>query len=1184
MMSMHRLTAGAGYQYLLRHTASGDTDRPGADGLAGYYAQSGNPPGRWIGAGLAGLHAGAGITPGTVVTEDAMAHLFGNGHDPVDGAPLGRAYPTFTPAAERIASAVAELPAEMGVLERQTAIDTITRIELAKPTRAAVAGFDLTFTVPKSASVLWALADDPTRAAVLAGHRAAVDQSLALLSETALFTRTGTRSCAQVATRGPIAAAFDHWDTRTGDPNLHTHLVLANKVQGPDGLWRSVDSRALHHTVVAVSEVYDNLLADELARRLPVAWGWRTRGPRRSPAFELVGVPYPLLALFSTRSTQIDTAMTTAVAEFVAAHGRGPNRIEVVRLRQRVTRATRPDKHIRPLCDLLQAWRRRSTQATGRTPEELVSAAMHASHTRPLTTTQVPDAIVERLSTVLLDEVLTRRSTWTRANLLAEAARATRGLRMATPADRHDLHTRVVTAALDRCISLAAPEVFTVTPEYRRPDGTSVFSRAGEERYTDHRILDAEARLLATLNDVDAPVARPSAVAEVLEQPVRRPHGRPDVHLAPDQAGAVRTVATSGNRVDVLVGPAGTGKTTTLLALAQAWTATHGQGSVIGLAPSATAAAELSHALGIACENTAKWLYESTGAGHTRRAERTASLRAERARLNAHTHPAQAGAIGTQLAALRRADKDWSLHPCQLLIVDEASLAGTLPLDTLIAQARAAEAKVLLVGDHAQLSAVDAGGAFHLLSERGRPVVLSSLWRFSHAWEADATRHLRTGRPAALDAYFEHDRVSAGPSEAMLEDGYSRWQASEAAGHSAILIAADGRTVRALNARAHADRIADGLVAPEGITTSDGDVIGRGDRILTRANARHLPTADGGHVRNGEIWDVLDTHPDGSASVARAHRDRTTTRKSAVVLLPPEYVAHDVDLGYATTTHRAQGVTVDHAHVLAAAGMARENLYVAMTRGRHLNQVYVAVDAIDPSCDDLPDHHRAGDARDILERILATPGAELSATQTITRALDDVASRERLEPIRETLLADAATRRWKRVLATCGLSQRQVEAIWVSADRAPLVAVLRRGEAAGFAMRELIAWIATASTSNTHERLARTLTDTLSDWLDRRTNDRGTSVTTPGWTEPVDPCDPAAQPLHEIDDVLVQRLAEVAVRRSGDLPDWLPPEPGVDHEPRGARADTVIGHGNGTTDATPNTLISRTRPGEGPVR
>jgi hypothetical protein len=942
--------------------------------------------------------------------------------------------------------------------------------------------------------------------------------------------------------------------------------------------------------VVAVSEVYDNLLADELARRLPVAWGWRTRGPRRSPAFELHGVPDPLLALFSTRSTQIDAAMTAAVAEFVSAHGRGPNRVEVVRLRQRVTRSTRPDKHIRPLGDLLRGWQRRSTQATGRTPEQRVGAAMHTSHSRPLTSAQVSDGVVDRLSIVVIDEVLTRRSTWTRANLLAESARATRGLRMASPTDRHALHTRVVAAALDRCISLAAPEVFTVTPEYQRPDGTSVFTRAGEERYTDHRILDAEARLLATLDDVDGPTARLSAVTAIVENPLWSPRRRADVRLAPDQAGAVRTIATSGNRLEVLVGPAGTGKTTTLHALAQAWTATHGNGSVIGLAPSATAAAELADALGIACENTAKWLYESTGPGRTRRTERTTALQGERATANAHTHPARAGAIDTQLTALHRADADWSLHPCQLLIVDEASLAGTLTLDTLVAQARAADAKVLLVGDHAQLSAVDAGGAFHLLTERGRPVVLSSLWRFSHKWEADATRLLRTGRPAALDAYFEHDRVSAGPAEAMLEDGYTRWQDSEAHGHSAILLAADGRTVRALNARAHADRVADGLVAPDGLTTSDGDTIARGDRILTRANARHLATGDGGHVRNGEIWDVLATHPDGSLTVTKAHRDRRTATRDQVVRLPAEYVANDVDFGYATTTHRAQGITVDHAHVLAAAGMTRENLYVAMTRGRHLNRVYVALDAIDPTCDDLPDHHRAGDARDVLDHILATSGAELSATQTIAGALDDAASLERLAPIRATLLADAASRRWRRwrrwrrILPTCGLTDAQVAAIWGSADRTALVSALRRGEAAGHPMTEVVAWIAATQDAAADETLARTLTTRLTDWLDRRTDQRGASATTPGWTEPVLSGDPASGSLQQIDALYTHRLAEVIARRSADQPDWLSPEPAADGRPEPMRATVEAAHQRPATIAAPSAWPTQTPPPTGPTR
>jgi hypothetical protein len=98
------------------------------------------------------------------------------------------------------------------------------------------------------------------------------------------------------------------------------------EVQGPDGAWRSIDSRTLHHAAVAVSEPYDDLLADHLAARLPVRWGWRSRGPRRNPAFELDGIDDRLLAPFSTRAPQISAAMIGrlaehALAEVMARHG-----------------------------------------------------------------------------------------------------------------------------------------------------------------------------------------------------------------------------------------------------------------------------------------------------------------------------------------------------------------------------------------------------------------------------------------------------------------------------------------------------------------------------------------------------------------------------------------------------------------------------------------------------------------------------------------------------------------------------------------------------------------------------------------------------------------------------------------------------------------------------------------------
>jgi conjugative relaxase-like TrwC/TraI family protein len=202
----------------------------------------------------------------------------------------------------------ARLAADLPSSERADAVAGIVAEERRRRMPSAVAGFDLTFTMPKSASVLWALADPDLQARIAQAHRDTVNDVLAVLERDALYTRTGHAGAAQIATRGAIAACFDHWDTRAGDPNLHSHLVLANKVQGQDGRWRSVDSRALHHAAVALSELYDDLLADRLSAVAAVGWAWRGRGPRRTPAFEIEGIGDGLLREFSTRSVHAGAA------------------------------------------------------------------------------------------------------------------------------------------------------------------------------------------------------------------------------------------------------------------------------------------------------------------------------------------------------------------------------------------------------------------------------------------------------------------------------------------------------------------------------------------------------------------------------------------------------------------------------------------------------------------------------------------------------------------------------------------------------------------------------------------------------------------------------------------------------------------------------------------------------------
>lgn len=1048
VMTMHKLTAGAGYRYLLRNIATGDCQRPGADSVTAYYTESGNPPGRWIGRGLAGLGdtgstSAPGLAVGTVVDEQAMARLFGHGTDPLTGAALGRAFRTTTSPADRIAAAVAALPDGMDAKARAEAVEAITRVELAKDTPHAVAGFDLTFTVMKSVSTLWALADPATRQAVHAAHAAAVGQAVEFLQDRALFTRTGVDGCRQESTRGGMAAAFDHWDSRTGDPNLHTHVVLANKVQGVDGAWRSVDSRALHHAVVAVSEVYEAFLVDEVSRRLPVTWAWRPRGARRSPAFELAGLDDELLAAFSQRSGQIDEAMTAQVTRFMATHGRGPNRVEIIRLRQQAARATRPAKTVQPLRDLLARWRQRAQQTTGRTPAELTAAVLAGSRTRPLRADGVPGAVVEHLADRALVGVRERRATWTRWNVLAETTRLTKGLIAATPTDRLTILDQITDAVLTRCVNLEAPAVFTATGRYARHEGGSVFDRPGEHTFTDQVILDAEQRLLTAAADSTAPTARVLDETAALAGTDRR--------LADDQEAAVRHVAGSGRRIDLLVGPAGSGKTTTLAALRRAWEREHGRGSVIGLAPSSTAAANLAGALGIACENTAKWLHESTGPGAAGRAAISQRLVAMRDGLVGPHHLGRLRTIDTALLGLDRERRRWTMSPGMLVVVDEASLAGTLALDDLARQAAAANAKLLLVGDHAQLSAVDAGGAFGLLADRTGGAQLRTLWRFTNPWEAAATAALRAGNARVLDDYDDAGRIHAGPGESMLEDAYTAWSADVAAGYTTILLAPDAATVTALNNRAHNDRVQDGLVTPDGTTTRAGIVAGVGDRIVTRLNDRHL-SRPGGFVRNGDLWDVHAVDADGSLTVVPAHtvlarRGLVGTAGSddeVAVVLPAGYVAENVDLAYATTTHRAQGITVDRAHVLAHTGMTRENLYVAMTRGRDANHLYLAVDTLDTDCDTLPDPHAALDARDILTTILATTGAEQSAIATIAAKQDEATSLHRLEPIRRSLYADAAQARWTSRLEALGVEPDVVESIATSPDAGRVYAALDR--------------------------------------------------------------------------------------------------------------------------------------------
>jgi conjugative relaxase-like TrwC/TraI family protein len=935
----------------------GGRSRPQSTSLVDYYAATGYPPGRWLGSGLRGLNDGAGIAAGLVVTEQALAALYA-GRDPVTGEPLGRPFATYA------------------------SVD-------GRRERHAVAGFDLTFTVPKSVSVLWAMGDRQTRQLISDAHRQAVEDALRFVEERVAATRTGHNGIQRLETRGVIAAAFDHWDTRAGDPNLHTHLVIANKVQGPDGQWRALDARVLHKATVAISELYDNLVADRVAAVLPVAWSYRHRGRNRTPAYELDAVDDTLLAEFSQRARDVQGRTAELAAKFRAEHGRSPSRVERTKLAQQATRETRSDKTPHALDDLLTDWRQRARRLTGREPLDLAAAALTGSYGRPLHGADVGGETVQQLARQVVHGVQQRRATWDVWNLHAETSRATRTLRLRSTEERVQLTDCVVAAAVAMCIPL----------DGSAPTQPVIAGATHGARYTSQEILDAEQALLAQNASADAPAVPDGTADAVATATVPDSDSQRTRVLSPDQQWAVVDIATSRRPVDVLVGPAGTGKTLTLAALRRAWERRFGHGSVIGLAPSAAAAGELSAALGMRCETTAKWLWETAGPGAHDRATALVEQQRRFSAARANGDRAAQYHAATALRNLNDEQHRWRLLPGQLVIVDEAAMSGTIDLAHLAAQIRGVRAKLLLVGDHRQLGSVPAGGAFGLLARKGHTAILEGLWRFQHKWEAHATRQLRNGDPTCLEMYASHGRVNGGGYEAMLDAAHAAWAADRVTGRHSLLVAADNATVTELNQRVRTALVTTGQVSGNGVELRDGTTAAVGDLVVTRENARRIHTTDGRWVRNGDTWQVTAVHPGGALAVreARAGTNRSTRDQ---VLLDAHYVAEHVQLGYAVTAHRAQGATVDTSHVIVSPGMTREAFYVAMTRGRHANKTYVITEHTDLELEDhVQSSSKPSSIQKVLRQVLATEGGERSATEqlqqrTINRTMTRMLTRQ----------------------------------------------------------------------------------------------------------------------------------------------------------------------------------------------
>ena len=1090
MISIRRVSLGGGYRYLIDSVAAGDGNPEPSKGLAHYYASTGTPPGVFLGAGLADLDGGRGVEKGSQVSEEHLFNMLVALCDPVSGESLGG--------------------------------------RLSVPGNSApVAGFDLTFSPSKSVSTAWALADEDTKAVIADCHRQAIDYVLTYAESHVFHSRSGAGGIVEEDVTGVIATSFTHFTSRADDPQLHDHLVVWNRARSvSDGKWRTLDSKAIFKATTTLSELHQGVLSDLLTSALGL--GWEARGRRHStkPRYEITGVAESLMAEFSRRSEQIAEHSERLRAEFKAAHGRSATAVEDMKLHAVATIATRPDKTKHSLAELTECWRERAASHVAEDEQIAWVSSLKDRNDLPLLRRDdLGEAILADAANAVVTTVAEHHSTYGRQNLLAEAHRMLHGVRFASPDDRVAVAEHIAEIAIARSVTLTPPSLHHTPERYVRPDGSSRLHPKSRVVYTTEALLGAEARLLEAAKKLGAPRVSVAVVAEVTEANLP---GR-DYKLSTDQALAVEKIATSGRVLDVLVGPAGTGKSTAMAGLRAVWEQVHGPGSVIGLAPSAAAAQVLGDELGIETENTAKWLTEW---------RRIPELTARRDRLalnlarHAYPRSPSAARLRARLAETEAAISERRLKPRQLVMIDESSLAGTFTLDELVSAATTAGSKILLLGDHGQMSSVEAGGAFSLLvKDRGDLVPeLTDVRRFNSEWEKAASVELRAGNTSAIDAYEAHDRVTSGDRESLLDAIYAAWKADVEAGKSSLMIAGDSSTVTELNRRARTGRVAQKTVASEGLSIADGQRAGVGDEIVTRQNNRLLTTGRS-WVKNGDRFVVAATNPDGSMAVRRVSG-------GTEVMLPADYVAQHVELGYATTSYRSQGRTVDTTHSLVSPTTTREVLYVAATRGRESNMIYV-----DTSFDPDPATGHDGtiapqSASEVLTGVLANEGADLSAHETIERAQRHIEDFSVLATEYETLARAAQQQRWDDLLDRSGLEPGRLEQVRQSSAYGPLLAALRDAEARGLDVEQTFPGLMAIRPLDNAEDPAAVLRDRVDRWAQVIGSSRRASTNLIAGLIPraVGLTDPdMARGLEERDEAMQRRaraLAERAIERN----------------------------------------------------
>jgi conjugative relaxase-like TrwC/TraI family protein len=755
--------------------------------------------------------------------------------------------------------------------------------------RNAVPAFDVVLRPTKSVSILYGLGDPATGRAVLEAHHAGLAEAVAYLDEH-LGARRGHGGVQHVSGQGLLAVGFDHRTSREGDPLLHTHLVIANRVQGPDGRWTALDGRDLYRHRLAADAIYRATYQRELSRTLGVEWTAADAYGNR----ELQGMSEELVRNFSKRIGQIDAELDRLGAD---------GRERTPRLVKWAVQATRKPKQHEAPDTLYGRWRQEAAER-GHDPDTLVRTVTSRTRDHCQDRT-VSDAMAGRLFDRLAgpEGLTATASTFTRPDVLVALGAGLAG------AGRAELEALADRFLAERAVSVVADRALE------------------ERRWSTPDLLSVEQRLVS------------SATGRTGEQTAFASHEAVRAALAAhptaaaDQQAMVRDLCQGGQGVAMVVGRAGTGKTFALGIARHAWQLDGYR--LLAMAPTGIATMTL----------------QGEGFEDVATCDRLlGDLDRGREQLDART----------------------------LLVVDEAGMVGSRKLGQLLEHAEQAGAKVVLVGDDRQLAAIDAGGGFRALRFRLGASELTENRRQQQAWEREALDLVRSGLvEEAVAAYRAHDRVVAADSKpaatlALLHDWWAAWQqADHDPDQEVIVLAARRAGVDRLNTACQELLAARGRLGAERLQVEDRQ-LAVGDRVVCGKNA----IGELG-VANGSRGTITALDPQ-----ARSLTIRLDGNDDQEITLPRSYLDgrrqeernRRVDLAYATTGHRAQGLTRGRALVRLTGSEDVNWLYVQLSRARQDTRLYAVVG---------PEPHGAGEL-DLPDR--DQPDGYLQLAQALSRA------------------------------------------------------------------------------------------------------------------------------------------------------------------------------------------------------